>query len=228
MEFFEVMWSIWCEYWEMFLEGLGLTVLMGLLTVLVSSVLGSLMAMMRRSTWGVGKFKPLSAIAAAYVEIIRGTPILLQLYVFYFMMPEWLPFLELSEFSCVLIACCVNSIAYVCEIVRAGINAVDQGQMEAARSLGLSSRQAMIKVVLPQAVKNILPALCNEFVAVVKETSLASTFFVGELMTQFKTINSITFRVMEPLTIIGIIYFLLTFLMSKFIAALERRLGTDA
>ena len=228
MEFFEVMWSIWSEYWEMFLEGLGLTVLMGLLTVLVSSVLGSLMAMMRRSTWGVGKFKPLSAIAAAYVEIIRGTPILLQLYVFYFMMPEWLPFLELSEFSCVLIACCVNSIAYVCEIVRAGINAVDQGQMEAARSLGLSSRQAMIKVVLPQAVKNILPALCNEFVAVVKETSLASTFFVGELMTQFKTINSITFRVMEPLTIIGIIYFLLTFLMSKFIAALERRLGTDA
>ena len=228
MEFFKVMWSIWCEYQKMFLEGLGLTVLMGLLTVLVSSVLGSLMAMMRRSTWGIGRFKPLSAIAAVYVEVIRGTPILLQLYVFYFMMPKWLPFLELSEFSCVLAACCVNSIAYVCEIVRAGINAVDQGQMEAARSLGLSSRQAMIKVVLPQAVKNILPALCNEFVAVVKETSLASTFFVGELMTQFKTINSITFRVLEPLTIIGIIYFLLTFLMSKFIAVLERKLGTDA
>ncbi len=228
MEFFKVMADIWCEYWGLFLKGLGLTIWMGLLTVIFSTVFGSLMAMMRRSTWGIGKFRPISAIASVYVEVIRGTPILLQLYFFYFMMPKWFPVLNLSEFTCVLMACCVNSVAYVCEIVRAGIQAVDNGQMEAARSLGLNSRQAMMKVVLPQAVKNILPALCNEFVAVVKETSLASTFFCGELMTQFKTINSITFRVLEPLTIIGIIYFLLTFTMSKFIAALERRLGTDA
>ena len=225
MEFFNVMFDIWNEYWKLFLHGLGLTVLMGLLTVLVSSVFGSLMALMRRSTWGIGKFKPVSAVAAVYVEVIRGTPILLQLYFFYFMMPKWFPALELSEFSCVLVACCVNSIAYVCEIVRSGIQAVDPGQVEAARSLGLSNKQAMVKVVFPQAVKNILPALCNEFVAVVKETSLASTFFVGELMTQFKTINSITFRVLEPLTIVGIIYFLLTFVMSKLIAVMERRLG---
>ena len=225
MEFFNVMFDIWNEYWKLFLHGLGLTVLMGLLTVLVSSVFGSLMALMRRSTWGIGKFKPVSAIAAVDVEVIRGTPILLQLYFFYFMMPKWFPALELSEFSCVLVACCVNSIAYVCEIVRSGIQAVDPGQIEAARSLGLSNKQAMVKVVFPQAVKNILPALCNEFVAVVKETSLASTFFVGELMTQFKTINSITFRVLEPLTIVGIIYFLLTFVMSKLIAVMERRLG---
>ena len=102
---------------------------------------------------------------------------------------------------------------------------MDIGQTEAARSLGLSSRQTMMYVVLPQAVKNILPALCNEFVAIVKETSLASTFFIGELMTQFKTINGITFRVLEPLTIVGIIYFLVTFVLSKLIAALERRMG---
>ena len=108
------------------------------------------------------------------------------------MLPQWFPALDLSEFTCVMIACCVNSTAYVCEIVRAGIQAVDAGQTEAARSLGLNSRQAMIHIVLPQAVKNILPALCNEFVAIVKETSLASTFFIGELMTQFKTINGIT------------------------------------
>ena len=115
----------------------------------------------------------------------------------------------------------------VCEIVRAGIQAVDAGQTEAARSLGLNSRQAMIHIVLPQAVKNILPALCNEFVAIVKETSLASTFFIGELMTQFKTINGITFRVLEPLTIVGIIYFLVTFVMSKLIALLERRMNAS-
>lgn len=225
MEFFNVMLKIWNQYWNLFLTGLGMTVFMGLLTVLISTVFGSLMAMMRRSKWGIGKFKPFNAIAAIYVEVIRGTPILLQLYFFYFMLPQWLPFLNLSEFACVLIACCVNSTAYVCEIVRAGIQAVDIGQTEAARSLGLNGTQTMMKVVLPQAVKNILPALCNEFIAVVKETSLASTFFIGELMTQFKTINGITFRVLEPLTIVGIIYFLLTFVLSKLIAILERRLS---
>ena len=165
MNFLVIMGRLWGQYWKLFLSGLGMTLFMGFLTVLISSVSGSLMAMMRRSRWGIGKFRPFSAIAAVYVEVIRGTPILLQLYFFYFMLPQWLPFLNLSEFACVMTACCVNSTAYVCEIVRAGIQAVDIGQTEAARSLGLSSRQTMMYVVLPQAVKNILPALCNEFVA---------------------------------------------------------------
>ena len=227
MEFFSIMLQVWERYWSLFLEGLGMTVYMGLVTVFISTISGSLMALLRRSNWGIGKVKPFRAIATAYVEIIRGTPILLQLYFFYFMLPKWLPFLNLSEFTCVMVACCVNSTAYVCEIVRAGIQAVDIGQTEAARSLGLNSRQTMLNIVLPQAVKNILPALCNEFVAIVKESSLASTFFIGELMTQFKTIQGITFRVLEPLTIIGIIYFLLTFILSKLIALLERRLSAS-
>ena len=227
MEFFSIMLQVWERYWSLFLEGLGMTVYMGLVTVFISTISGSLMALLRRSNWGIGKVKPFRAIATAYVEIIRGTPILLQLYFFYFMLPQWLPFLNLSEFTCVMVACCVNSTAYVCEIVRAGIQAVDIGQTEAARSLGLNSRQTMLNIVLPQAVKNILPALCNEFVAIVKETSLASTFFIGELMTQFKTIQGITFRVLEPLTIIGIIYFLLTFILSRLIALLERRLSAS-
>ena len=227
MEFLSIMQQVWERYWSLFLEGLGMTVYMGLVTVLISTVSGSLMALMRRSRLGVGKFRPISWIATVYVEVIRGTPILLQLYFFYFMLPQWLPCLNLSEFTCVMVACCVNSTAYVCEIVRAGIQAVDIGQTEAARSLGLTGRQTMIHIVLPQAVKNILPALCNEFVAIVKETSLASTFFIGELMTQFKTIQGITFRVLEPLTIIGIIYFLLTFVLSKLIALLERRMSAS-
>ena len=218
MEFFTVMGKVWTEYSSLFLHGLWMTLYMGALTVLISTVSGSLMAMMHRSSWGIGRFKPLHAAAVVYVEVIRGTPILL---------PQWFPALDLSEFTCVMIACCVNSTAYVCEIVRAGIQAVDAGQTEAARSLGLNSRQAMIHIVLPQAVKNILPALCNEFVAIVKETSLASTFFIGELMTQFKTINGITFRVLEPLTIVGIIYFLVTFVMSKLITLLERRMNAS-
>ena len=227
MEFLSIMMQVWERYWSLFLEGLGMTVYMGLVTVLISTVSGSLMALMRRSRFGIGKFRPFRWIATVYVEVIRGTPILLQLYFFYFMLPQWLPFLNLSEFTCVMVACCVNSTAYVCEIVRAGIQAVDIGQTEAARSLGLTGRQTMIPIVLHQAVKNILPALCNEFVAIVKETSLASTFFIGELMTQFKTIQGITFRVLEPLTIIGIIYFLLTFVLSKLIALLERRMSAS-
>ena len=214
MEFLNVMLKVWMKYWNLFLQGLGMTLFMGLLTVLISTVFGSLMPLGRRSNVGIVKFKPLRLI-------------LLQLYFFYFMLPTWLPFFNLSEFTCVMTACCVNSTAYVCEIVRAGIQAVDVGQTEAARSLGLNARQTMIHIVLPQAVKNILPALCNEFVAIVKETSLASTFFIGELMTQFKTINGLTFRVLEPLTIVGIIYFGVTFIMSKLIALLERRMNAS-
>ena len=227
MEFLSVMGKIWVKYSNLFLHGLWMTVYMGLLTVAISTVFGSILALLRRNNWGIGKFKPIQWIVTAYVEIIRGTPILLQLYFFYFMLPAWLPFLELNECTCVLVACCVKSSAYVCEIVRAGIQAVDIGQTEAARSLGLSSRQTMIHIVIPQAVKNILPALCNEFIAIVKETSLASTFFIGELMTQFKTINGITYRVLEPLTIVGLIYFVLTFTLSKLIALLERRLNAS-
>ncbi len=227
MQFFEIMLQLWERYWSLFLNGLWMTIYMGILTVLISTVFGSLLSLMRRSKFGIGNFRPFSLIATVYVEVIRGTPILLQLYFFYFMLPQWLPFLNLSEFTCVMVACCVNSSAYICEIVRSGIQAVDIGQTEAARSLGLTGRQTMLHIVLPQAVRNILPALCNEFVAIVKETSLASTFFIGELMTQFKTIQGITFRVLEPLTIIGIIYFLLTFIMSKLVALLERRMNAS-
>ena len=196
-----------------------ITIELSLITVACSSILGSLMAILRRSRLGMVRF-----ITSAYVEIVRGTPLLLQLYFFYFMLPQFLPFLNLSEFACVVIALVFNSIAYVAEIVRAGIDAVDRGQMEAARSLGLNGRQAMVRVILPQAVKNILPALCNEFVSVIKETSLASTFFIGDIMSQYKIINGFTFLIIEPLLIAGIIYFIITFVLSKGIAVLERRM----
>lgn len=207
------------KYGYLFADGVGITIELSLITVACSSILGSLMAILRRSRLGVVRF-----ITSAYVEIVRGTPLLLQLYFFYFMLPQFLPFLNLSEFACVVIALVFNSIAYVAEIVRAGIDAVDRGQMEAARSLGLNSRQAMVRVILPQAVKNILPALCNEFVSVIKETSLASTFFIGDIMSQYKIINGFTFLIIEPLLIAGIIYFIITFVLSKGIAVLERRM----
>ena len=207
------------KYGYLFADGVWITIELSLITVACSSILGSLMAILRRSRLGMVRF-----ITSAYVEIVRGTPLLLQLYFFYFMLPQFLPFLNLSEFACVVIALVFNSIAYVAEIVRAGIDAVDRGQMEAARSLGLNGRQAMVRVILPQAVKNILPALCNEFVSVIKETSLASTFFIGDIMSQYKIINGFTFLIIEPLLIAGIIYFIITFVLSKGIAVLERRM----
>ena len=207
------------KYGMNFLNGLGTTLLLALISVAIGCVIGALVAIMRLS-----KSKVLRSIATVYTEVIRDTPLLLQLYFFYFMLPQFLPFLNLSEFACVVIALVFNSIAYVAEIVRAGIDAVDRGQMEAARSLGLNSRQAMVRVILPQAVKNILPALCNEFVSVIKETSLASTFFIGDIMSQYKIINGFTFLIIEPLLIAGIIYFIITFVLSKGIAVLERRM----
>ena len=224
MTVLEIIWKILQRYPNLFLIGTGYTLLLSAITVVCASFLGALIALMRRSRLHIGGFYPLRLIATIYIEIIRGTPMLLQLYFFYFLLPMILPFLELSDFTSITVACIVNSSAYVAEIIRAGIDAVDNGQTEAARSLGLNSRQTMIRVVLPQAVKNILPALCNEFVMVIKETSLASTFFVGELMTQYKTISGALYLTIEPLIIVGCIYFILTFTLSKCISVFERRL----
>ena len=210
------------RYSGLFLQGAGITLLLSFITVFFGTILGSLLALMRRS-----RIKAVSGIALSFVEVIRGTPLLLQLYLITFMLPELLPMLNLSKFASVAVALVINSSAYVCEIVRAGIQAVDSGQTEAARTLGLNSRQTMTQIVLPQAVKNILPALGNEFVTVIKETSLASTFFVGDLMTVYKTAQGATFTVIEPFLIVGVIYFLLTFSLSKLIAAFERRLKTS-
>jgi len=136
-----------------------------------------------------------------------------------------LPMLEISEFTSVMIALICNSAAYVSEIIRAGIEAVDRGQTEAARSLGLNSKQTMMKIILPQAVKNILPAMGNEFIMMIKETSLASTFFVGELMTQCKTVTGALYLTIEPLIIVAVIYFVLTYVLSKVVAVFERRMS---
>ena len=227
MTIIQYIWKVLQRYPNLFLVGTGYTLLLSAITVVFSSFFGSLLAIMRRSRLHIGKFYPLRFIGTIYVEIVRGTPMLLQLYFFYFLLPAVLPFLELTDFQSITVACIVNSTAYVAEIIRAGIDAVDKGQTEAARSLGLNGRQTMIRVVLPQAVKNILPALCNEFVSVIKETSLASTFFVGELMTQYKTISGALYLPIEPLIIVGLIYFTLTFTLSKFIAVFERRLKSS-
>ena len=219
MEFIDNIIILVSKYWNLFLIGTGYTLLLSIITVFFGSILGSVLALLKNN-----KFLPVRILVSAYVEIVRGTPILMQLYIFTFIIPLAFPVFKPSTFVCILIALILNSAAYVSEVIRSGIEAVDKGQTEAARSLGLNKNQTLFKIVLPQAVRYILPALGNEFIMMIKETSLASTFFVGDLMTQYQTVTGATFLVIEPLTIIGIIYFVLTFSLSKGVAVLERRM----
>lgn len=206
------------KYYPVYLSGLWGTLWISAVTVLFGALLGVLVALMRMS-----RFKLLRGISKAYIEVLRGTPILLQLYFFWIGLPKLVPF-ELSDTQCIVAALAVNASAFISEIIRAGIGAVDKGQWEAARSIGLSESHVMSHVIFPQAVKNILPALCNEFISTVKGTSLASVFFVGELMTSFKTVQSATFLALQSLTIVGVIYFALNFVLSRLLGVLERRL----
>ena len=211
------------NYWKVFLiEGISNTLILTCIAVTLGVLLGTLVAIMKMSRSRLIRF-----LITIYVEVIRGTPILLQLYIFYFALPQMMPFLKLSPFMWVAIAMCVNSSAYVSEVIRSGIQAVDKGQTEAARSLGLSASQTMMKVVLPQAIRNILPALGNEFIMILKETSLASTFYLGDLMTSYLLVKGATYLGFECLIIVGAIYFCLTYPLSKVVGYFEKRMSSD-
>ena len=210
------------DYWDVFLlEGLRYTLILSAIAVLFGAVFGSLIAFGRLSNSRIRRF-----ICSAYTEVVRDTPLLVQIYLFVLIVPKAIgTIVSLSTFQAVAMAFAFNSAAYVSEIVRSGIQAVDAGQTEAARSLGMSARQTMLHVVMPQAVKNILPALGNEFVSVIKETSMASTFFVGDLMTSYLKVKGTTYWALEALLIVAAIYFILGFGLSKLISVFERRMN---
>ena len=213
--------KIWSKYWKLFLiTGLENTLILTIISVSLGTVLGTLVAMLKMSRLRVARF-----ISSVYVEVIRGTPILLQLYVFYFVLPNVFTFMKLSQFMWVSVALCINSSAYVSEVIRAGIQSVDKGQTEAARSLGLSEGQTMRKIILPQAVRNILPALGNEFIMMLKETSLASTFFLGDIMTSYLIVKGATFLTLEPLTIVAAIYLCVTYPLSKLVDKFGKKMS---
>lgn len=205
------------EYFPLFKEGLKWTLLVAVLAVVFGVILGSILCFMKRS-----KFSIFKIIAAIYIEIVRGTPVLLQIYVVYFGLNTF--GIRFDTLTSAVIALSVNSAAYVAEIIRSGIDAVDKGQMEAARSLGMSQRMSMQYIVLPQAIKNILPAIGNEFVAVIKESSMASVIGVTEIMYASKVVTGATYRSMEPLMVAAVFYFVLTFTLGRLMGYLERRL----
>lgn len=210
--------NLWTKYNYVYLNGLVGTLWLAAITVFVATIFGTIVAIMKLS-----KIKILDWMTTLYIGVLRGTPILLQLYFFWLILPKIVPF-QLSDTACIVVALIVNASSYVAEVIRAGIQAVDKGQTEAAKSLGLSNYNTMRKIILPQAIKNILPALGNEYITMVKQTSLASVFFVQELMTSYKTVQSATFLAVPSLIIVGIIYLIVTTVLTKGLSMFERRL----
>ncbi|HAR3395394.1 TPA: ABC transporter permease subunit [Staphylococcus aureus] len=209
------------KYGSFFLKGIKITILILLIGVALGSILGAFVALMKLS-----KIKIISWIASIYIEILRGTPMLVQVFIVFFGITAALG-LDISALVCGTIALVINSSAYIAEIIRAGINAVDKGQMEAARSLGLNYRQTMKSVIMPQAIKNILPALGNEFVTLIKESSIVSTIGVGEIMFNAQVVQGISFDPFTPLIVAAALYFVLTFVLTRIMNMIEGRLNAS-
>ena len=243
------------RYIKLIEQGLGITVLLALFTVVIGFVLGILLAIMRmtdirplrflaygkngrirnsRLLIAVSKFNPVSFLAAAYVEILRSTPVIVQIMIIYhgvfgplIDLPSYtlFGFIKTDRFIPGVVALGMNSGAYLCEIIRSGIQSIELGQTEAARSLGMTKAQTMTHIILPQAIKNILPAIANEFVVIIKESSITYTIGVQDLMFSVEAVRGAYSIIMEPLLVATAIYFCLCFPTSKLIAYFERKMS---
>ena len=242
------------QYAEHFKHGLIVTVLLAFFTVIFGFILGIILAIARMSDirplrflsldkkghlrgngllLTLSKINPISFVAGCYVEIIRSTPVLVQIMITYYgvfrliKLPNYtiFGFLKFQRFFPGVVALSMNSAAYLCEIIRSGIQSIDGGQSEAARSLGLSATKTMMHIILPQALRNILPAIANEFVVIIKESAVCWTIGVQEIMYAVNSTKGATYRIAEPLIIATLMYFCLCFPTSKIIAYFERRMS---
>lgn len=204
------------DRWLNYIKGMGVTLQVSFFAALVGILLGTLLALMRLS--GV---KPLSKLAGGYIFIIRGTPMLLQVLIINFGL---FGSIALDKVIIGVIACGLNSAAYVAEIVRGGILSVDKGQTEAGRSLGLNNWQTMRLIILPQALKTALPSLCNEFIVLIKETSILAYIALTELTKAGDYIRSKTYSAFTPYIVSGLLYLLVVGVLTKLLGKLERRL----
>ncbi len=209
--------SVVFNNWQYLLMGLQETLRLSSFAVVMGFCIGSVVGLMRLS-----RIAPLRLVAGAYVEFIRGTPLLVQLAILYFGLPSI--GIDFSARTAAIIGLSINSGAYVAEIVRAGILSIDKGQMEAARSLGMSGLMAMVYVILPQAFRRIIPPLVNELIILIKDSSLLSVIGVTELMRAGQHIRARTYADFEIFTAVAILYFIVTFTLSNILGVLERRL----
>ncbi len=242
-------------YARLFWQGMAVTVMLSLFTVVIGFALALMLAVMRLSNvrpfaflgtdrdgklrdggvlLALSRFNPLAFLATAYVEILRSTPVLVQVFIIYYgvfgalvTLPKFtiLGFIKFERFFPGVVALGMNSGAYLCEIIRSGIQSIDGGQTEASRSLGMTQFQTMRFIILPQAIKNILPAIANEFVVIIKESAITYTIGVQDIMSAVNAVRGATFIIIEPLLVATAIYFCLCFPTSKIIAYFERRMS---
>lgn len=212
------------DNYQYLLKGLGNTLLITFFAVIIGILIGFLIAIVRTSHDRNGSLPLLNGICRLYLTIIRGTPVMVQLLIIYYVI---LANINTSKILVAVVAFGLNSAAYVAEIVRSGIMAVDIGQFEAGRSLGLNYNQTMRSIILPQAVKNILPALCNEFISLLKETSISGYIGLMDLTKGGDIIRSTTFQAMIPLISVAIIYLVMVVGLSKIVGILERKLRNN-
>lgn len=203
------------EGWKVILQGLQNTILITICSILLGTVLGCILALMK-----ISRFRVLQKFANLYTTVIRGIPVVTQLMIFAFVI-----FAGWEKVLVAIIGFGINSGAYCAEIFRAGIQGVDRGQMEAGRSLGLSHWQTMWKIILPQAVKSVLPTYTSEFIALLKETSVAGYIVVTDLTKAGDMIRNATYNPWVPLFTVAIIYLIITIGLTKLFSILERRLA---
>ncbi len=211
-------WHLVTENAGLFWKGAQITLLVSVVAILAGLPLGVIVALAR-----ISPVAPLRWVAGAYVEFLRGTPLLVQIFIVVFALPE--VGIKLSALTGAIVALTVNTSAYQAEIIRGGIAAIPSGQMEAALAMGLTPMQAMRHVILPQALRLVIPPLTNEFVILIKDSSLVSLIGVLELMGYARVIGNRTFRVFEPFLAVAFIYFVMTYSLSLALRRLERKLA---
>lgn len=208
------------EYRNYFFTGIQYTLLLAAIGVVAGFILGMLVALLRMSPWRIVRF-----IGTTWVEFLRGTPMVVQLFIIHYGFASF--GINFTPIQSGAITLSINSSAYLAEIFRAGIEGVDRGQSEAARSLGMSKGKTMRFIVMPQAIKNVLPAIGNEFITIIKESSIVSFIGVTDLMKQAGSVVNITYDGLTPYLIIALMYFVVTFTLSKILGAFERKLKTS-
>lgn len=202
------------KYWFYYADGLKVTLELAFWTLILATLVGVAMGMIR-----VQNYKIISSIIDGWINFIRGVPVMVQIFIVYYGIATSLP-----QFWAAAVSLTVNSSVYIAEHTRAGMQAVNKGQMEAARCIGMSKMQANWYIIIPQAIKNVLPSLCNEFILLIKETSIVSVIALHELTYTSNSVRANTFLAFEPLIVTAVIYFIITYILKKLIGILERRL----
>ncbi len=207
--------------WKYIVDGLKITLIVTIFAVLIGVLLGFLIAIVRTTHDKTGKLKILNVICRVYLTVIRGTPVVVQLMIIYFII---FGSVDISKVLVAIIAFGINSGAYVAEIFRSGIMSIDSGQFEAGRSLGFNYAQTMMYIIMPQAFKNVLPTLCNEFISLLKETSVSGYIALQDLTKGGDIIRSRTYDAFMPLIAVALIYLAMVMIFTKLVSLLERRL----